>query len=142
MKLGCGLGPWGADVLRSVKERQCRSQLGPSINDVVSEEREDAAPRDDVMVISHRYRHQPTVIMPSTARKYAAPMAIARYAVLRNTSQRFRHFELDFRLPTFALKIASCLKRIVSHGHWTTRSVAWELIPLRYFEPARVVKPN
>ena len=25
---------------------------------------------------------------------------------------------------------------------WTTRSVAWELIPLRCFEPARVVRPN
>ena len=25
---------------------------------------------------------------------------------------------------------------------WTTRSVSWELIPLRYFEPVRVVRPN
>ena len=25
---------------------------------------------------------------------------------------------------------------------WTTRCVAWELIPLWYFEPARVVRPN
>ena len=25
---------------------------------------------------------------------------------------------------------------------WTTRSVAWELIDLRCFEPARVVRPN
>ena len=54
------------------------------------------------------------------------------------------HGPVSVCLCMFLSQVGVLIKRLnVEEGFaWTTRSVAWELIPLRYFEQARVVRPN